>query len=166
MTDESGLAGFGALPEAAAIDALLGCCSAPEWARAVAAGRPYASDAELFAAADAALAALPESGIDQALAGHPRIGARAESAASAREQAGVAQADDGVRAALAEGNRAYEQKFGHIYLVCATGKSGAELLDILRDRLGNDPATERQVMRTELAKINRIRLARLLGGAA
>ncbi|MGW0245854.1 2-oxo-4-hydroxy-4-carboxy-5-ureidoimidazoline decarboxylase [Nocardia goodfellowii] len=166
MTDESGLAGLNALPGPAATRALLACCSSPEWARVLVAARPYASDAELFATADSALAALPESEIDQALAGHPRIGARPDSAASAREQAGVADAADTVRVALAEGNRAYEEKFGHIYLVCATGKSGPELLDILTARLGNDPATERQVMRTELAKINRIRLARLLGGNA
>ncbi|WP_194816202.1 2-oxo-4-hydroxy-4-carboxy-5-ureidoimidazoline decarboxylase [Nocardia sp. XZ_19_385] len=166
MADESGLAGLNALPEPAATQALLACCSAPEWARAIVAARPFGNEEELFAAADAALAELPESEIDQALAGHPRIGARPDSAASAREQAGVAGAADTVHMALAEGNRAYEEKFGHIYLVCATGKSGAELLDILTTRLGNDPATERQVMRTELAKINRIRLARLLGGAA
>ncbi|MEV6277514.1 2-oxo-4-hydroxy-4-carboxy-5-ureidoimidazoline decarboxylase [Nocardia sp. NPDC051832] len=166
MTDESGLAGLNALPEAAATQALLACCSAPEWARVIVAARPYGSAAELFATADAALAALPESEIDLALAGHPRIGAQPDTAASAREQAGVADAADTVRVALAEGNRAYEEKFGHIYLVCATGKSGAELLDLLTTRLGNDPATERQVMRTELVKINRIRLARLLGGAA
>ncbi|MEV0249281.1 2-oxo-4-hydroxy-4-carboxy-5-ureidoimidazoline decarboxylase [Nocardia sp. NPDC050712] len=166
MTDESGLAGLNARPGPAAEQALLACCSVPEWARAIVAGRPYANEDELFAAADAALAALPESELDRALDGHPRIGARTESAISAREQAGVADAGDGVRTALAEGNQAYEAKFGHIYLVCATGKSGAELLEILTTRLGNDPATERQVMRTELAKINRIRLARLLGGSA
>jgi 2-oxo-4-hydroxy-4-carboxy-5-ureidoimidazoline decarboxylase len=67
-----------------------------------------------------------------------------------------------VRSALGEGNRAYEAKFGHIYLVCAAGRSGEELLAILRARLDNDPATERQVMRTELMKINRLRLAGLV----
>jgi 2-oxo-4-hydroxy-4-carboxy-5-ureidoimidazoline decarboxylase len=71
-------------------------------------------------------------------------------------------AADQVLAALADGNRAYEQRFGHVYLVCADGRPAAELLDVLRARLANDPATERAVLRTELGKINRIRLTRLL----
>ena len=69
---------------------------------------------------------------------------------------------DDVRAALAEGNRAYEERFGHVYLVCATGRSGPELLAVLRSRLRNDPAYERTVVRDELGKINRLRLQRLL----
>lgn len=168
MTDDAvRLAGFHALPDTAAIRKLLACCASPEWARAIAAGRPYPNVAALYDTADAVLAALPESEIELALAGHPRIGDRPDTAASAREQAGVADAADAVRNALATGNRAYEQRFGHIYLVCATGKSGDELLELLNTRLHNEPDTERRVMRTELAKINRIRLGRLLesGGA-
>ncbi|WP_406233809.1 2-oxo-4-hydroxy-4-carboxy-5-ureidoimidazoline decarboxylase [Nocardia sp. NBC_01009] len=164
--DGEGLAPFNALPETDAVAALLDCCSAPGWARAVASGRPYATVEVLLETADTVLAELSESEIDRALDGHPRIGDRPDTAASAREQAAVATAADSIRAALAEGNRAYEQRFGHIYLVCATGKSGAELLELLHARLGNDPQTERRVMRTELAKINRIRLRRLLGAAA
>ncbi|UGT58100.1 2-oxo-4-hydroxy-4-carboxy-5-ureidoimidazoline decarboxylase [Nocardia asteroides] len=161
MTSEAtGLAGFNELPAEAAEAALLSCCSAPRWARAVAAARPYDSVDALLAAADAALAALDEAEIDEALAGHPRIGDRPTSAASAREQSGVSGA--AVFAALSEGNRAYEEKFGHLYLVCAAGRSGEELLAVLRARLDNDPTTERQVMRTELAKINRLRLTRLV----
>ncbi|MFC4126090.1 2-oxo-4-hydroxy-4-carboxy-5-ureidoimidazoline decarboxylase [Nocardia rhizosphaerae] len=161
MTSEGvGLADFHELSESDAEAALLTCCSAPRWARQVAAGRPYPSVDALLAAADAALTELTESEIDEALAGHPRIGDRPTSAASAREQSGVS--GDTVLAALAEGNRAYEAKFGHLYLVCAAGRSGAELLAVLRARLDNDPTTERQVMRTELAKINRLRLTRLV----
>ncbi|WP_446225385.1 2-oxo-4-hydroxy-4-carboxy-5-ureidoimidazoline decarboxylase [Nocardia sp. IBHARD005] len=161
MTSEGlSLAGFNDVAEATAEETLLACCSAPRWARAIAAARPYATTDALLAAADAALTALDDDEIDEALADHPRIGDRPTSAASAREQSGVAGAD--VRAALAEGNRAYEAKFGHIYLVCAAGRSGEELLAVLRARLDNDSATERQVMRTELAKINRLRLAGLV----
>ncbi|MFC9663170.1 2-oxo-4-hydroxy-4-carboxy-5-ureidoimidazoline decarboxylase [Nocardia sp. NPDC127606] len=161
MTSEGlSLAGFNDLPAAMAEQALLGCCSAPRWARAIAGARPYATTESLLAAADAAAAALDDADIDEALAGHPRIGDRPTSAASAREQSGVA--GDEVRAALAEGNRAYEAKFGHIYLVCAAGRGGEELLAVLRARLDNDPSTERQVMRAELAKINRLRLAGLV----
>lgn len=67
---------------------------------------------------------------------------------------------------LAEGNHAYEERFGHVYLVCATGLSAEEMLARLRGRLGNDEETERDVVRAELAKITRLRLTKLLGGAA
>lgn len=72
-------------------------------------------------------------------------------------------AGEDVLAVLAEANRTYEKQFGHVYLVCATGRSAPELLAILEERLGNDPETERRVLRVELAKINRIRLNRMLG---
>ncbi|MEU4318675.1 2-oxo-4-hydroxy-4-carboxy-5-ureidoimidazoline decarboxylase [Nocardia fluminea] len=161
MTSEGlSLAGFNDLPAKTAEEALLACCSAPRWARAIVAARPYPTTEALLAAADAESAALDDAEIDEALAGHPRIGDRPTSAASAREQSGVTGED--VRSALAEGNRAYEAKFGHIYLVCAAGRGGEELLAILRARLDNDPATERQVMRTELAKINRLRVTKLV----
>lgn len=139
---------------------LLRCCGAAGWARAVAGGRPYSSVDDLLRAADAALDDLTDSDLDAALAGHPRIGERSADEASRREQAGV---DASSRAALHEANREYEDRFGHIYLVCATGRSGEELLAILRRRLGNDPATERLVVREELRKINRLRLAALVG---
>lgn len=164
MTDQRpGLAAFDALSDDAAYEAVLGCCSSPGFARSLVEGRPYPSVEALLDAADATLERLPESELELALAGHPRIGERPRSAASAREQAGVAGAADAVRAALAEGNRAYEERFGHIYLVCASGKSAEELLALLTARLRNDPETERRVVRTELAKISRIRLRALLG---
>lgn len=163
MADQGpGLAGFDAMSDDAAHQALLACCSSPGLARSLVVGRPYPSVEALLDAADAAVARLPESEIDLALAGHFRIGERPRSADSAREQAGVAAAADEVREALAEGNRTYEERFGHIYLVCATGKSAEEVLALLTARLRNDPETERRVVRTELAKINRIRLRGLL----
>ncbi|WP_278261627.1 2-oxo-4-hydroxy-4-carboxy-5-ureidoimidazoline decarboxylase [Nocardia sp. AG03] len=155
-----GLAGFNDLSAAAAERALLACCAAPTWARVLSETRPYPTVAALLATADAALAGLDEAAVDAALAAHPRIGDRTDSPASAREQAGV---EDELRTALAAGNSAYEAKFGHRYLVCAAGRTGTELLAILTARLDNDPTTERQVMRTELAKINRLRLARWVG---
>jgi 2-oxo-4-hydroxy-4-carboxy-5-ureidoimidazoline decarboxylase len=165
QSDQLGLATFNALPDDHAEALLLGCCSSRPWVRAVMAGRPYASADEVYATADAALAELTEADFDEALAGHPRIGQQhgaGHSGSSAREQAGMATAGDAVRAAMVEANREYEARFGHVYLVCATGRTGEELLDILRDRLGNDPVTERRVAREELGKINRIRLERLL----
>jgi 2-oxo-4-hydroxy-4-carboxy-5-ureidoimidazoline decarboxylase len=134
-------------------------CAVPRWAREVAASRPHPDMASLQAMAEVA---LTDADLDEAMAGHPRIGDRAAGGASRREQSGVAGADPGVLAALADGNRAYEERFGHVYLVCATGRTAQELLDVLRARLGNDPATERAVALAELAAINRLRIARLV----
>ncbi|MEN0140320.1 MAG: 2-oxo-4-hydroxy-4-carboxy-5-ureidoimidazoline decarboxylase [Rhodococcus sp. (in: high G+C Gram-positive bacteria)] len=163
MTEPPGLIAFNALSDARAVDLLVQCCASTVWAQQVAAGRPFPSADALHTAADTALADLTESEIDAALAGHPRIGDRADNPSSAREQSAVASADDDVRARLRSGNEEYEQKFGHVYLVCASGRSAQELLDVLHARLGNDAATERTILRTELAAINRLRLERLLG---
>jgi 2-oxo-4-hydroxy-4-carboxy-5-ureidoimidazoline decarboxylase len=157
---------FNQLPEEAARQALDGCCSSRRWIDAVAAGRPYPDLATVLAASDAAVGALREADLREAMAGHPRIGERREPAGwSGQEQAGVSGADDDLRRALADGNAAYEQRFGHIYLACATGRDGAELLAFLRSRLSNDRETEWGVVASELAKINQIRLRKLLDGA-
>jgi 2-oxo-4-hydroxy-4-carboxy-5-ureidoimidazoline decarboxylase len=144
---------------------LRACCAPAAWARRLAAGRPYESAADLFAAADEALAAMTENELDEAMAGHPRIGDRptgSHAADSAREQSAALSAQPDVLAALAEGNQRYEERFGHVYLVCADGRSGEELLAVLRQRLRNDPGTERAQARAELGKINKIRLGRLI----
>lgn len=160
--DAIGVDAFNRLPPPAAARLLMACCASPGWVRALEQGRPYPDRAALLAAADTALAGLGEAEIDAALAGHPRIGERVTAGASAREQAGVRGAE--IRARLAEANRVYEERFGHVYLVCAAGRGGEELLAVLRERLGNDPETERQVMRGELGQINRLRLiARVTG---
>ncbi|MCX2711100.1 2-oxo-4-hydroxy-4-carboxy-5-ureidoimidazoline decarboxylase [Mycolicibacterium sp. J2] len=161
-----GLAGFNALTDRQRMHALFEVCSSPIWARRVLAGAPFPDTQALLDRADRVLAELPDTEIDAALDGHPRIGGKVDNAASAREQAGMASADDEVKVALAEGNRAYEDKFGYVYLVCASGRQAQELLDILTERLDNDPDTERRVMRSELAKINRLRLERLLSDPA
>ena len=161
MAAPTGLDALNATTDAEAAGALAAVCASQAWADAVAAQRPYRRPSDLYAVADAALAALAEADVDEALAGHPRIGERSASAASQREQAGVG---DDVRVALADANVEYEARFGHVYLVCASGRSGTDLLELLRERLGNDPATERRVLRGELAAINRIRLRRLVEG--
>ena len=120
-----------------------------------------------IAAAGAALAALPWPEIALALDAHPRIGARPsgqrpDAAWSRLEQAGVDHDDDATLAALAEANRAYEERFGRVLLIFATGKSGDEMLTAARGRLGNDEATERRVIRDELGKIVALRVQRLL----
>lgn len=152
---------------------LVSCCAAGSWVARVLAGRPYGDEAELYAVSDAATGALDDAGLGEALAGHPRIGDRAPTHASdvsaaragawsRQEQAGVASAEADVLTALAAANAAYERRFGYVYLVCASGRGAAELLDVCRSRLDNDPVTERAVVLSELAKINRLRLERLL----
>jgi 2-oxo-4-hydroxy-4-carboxy-5-ureidoimidazoline decarboxylase len=165
--EQISLAALNALPAGDAESLLRTCCASARWARQVTAGRPYRSAAELLAAAGDALAALDEPDLDEAVAGHPRIGERAagsHSAASGREQAGVLAGGTGVLSELAEGNRRYEERFGHVYIVCADGRSGEELLNLLTQRLQNDPDTEREQVRTELGKINGLRLGRLVAG--
>jgi 2-oxo-4-hydroxy-4-carboxy-5-ureidoimidazoline decarboxylase len=144
------------------LDQLLEVCASPLWGQRVLAGGPFHDIDALLDHADRVLTELPDTEIDAALEGHPRIGGRVDNATSAREQAGMADADDDLRAELVAKNRMYEEKFGYVYLVCASGRSAEELLAILTDRLGNDTETERRVMRTELMKINRLRLHRLL----
>ncbi|QJY48165.1 2-oxo-4-hydroxy-4-carboxy-5-ureidoimidazoline decarboxylase [Pseudonocardia broussonetiae] len=142
---------------------LLALCAAPRWAREVAAGRPYGT---LDALLDAADRALTDADLDAAMAGHPRIGDRTAGGRSRREQGAVTAAGTDVLDALAAGNRAYEERFGHVYLVCATGRSAEDLLATLHARLRHDPATERAVALAELAAINRIRLRQLLSEEA
>jgi 2-oxo-4-hydroxy-4-carboxy-5-ureidoimidazoline decarboxylase len=157
-----GLKAFNAASPRQQMHLLFEVCSSTIWSRRVLADAPFRDVDALLDRADRILAELPDAEIDAALDGHPRIGARADNPSSAREQAQVAQADGAVKAELAARNREYEERFGYVYLVCASGRSADELLAILNDRLGNDPATERRVMRSELAKINRLRLQRLL----
>jgi len=154
----------------AAQQALLDCCSAPRWAEQMAAARPYASAQDAIRQSGAIVAALTVTDLSEALAGHPRIGERPDTRDSStqaagwsrREQSGV-DADDGeTKRALAQGNLEYEQRFGHIYLVCASGRTGKELLNVLRGRLQNKPDDEWQVVRSELQKITALRLQRLL----
>jgi 2-oxo-4-hydroxy-4-carboxy-5-ureidoimidazoline decarboxylase len=151
------------LPADPVRQALGRCCSAGRWIDAVAAARPYDSLESLLAQSDAAVAALSECDLEEALEGHPRIGERRTAGWSAQEQAGVAAADAELSQALADGNAAYEERFGHIYLVCATGRTGTALLALLRERLGNEADEEWRVVAAELAKINRIRLQKLVG---
>ena len=155
-----GLDDLNALPAQDFEDLLLRCCAAPGWARRVTAGRPYASVARLLAAADAAWAARGPGDLDAAMAGHPRIGERRLSGWSAREQSGVGT-DAATVTALADGNAAYEQRFGHVFLTCATGRGPAEILAELNRRMSHDPDTEREVAAAEIGKINALRLRKL-----
>ncbi|MBO0817207.1 MAG: 2-oxo-4-hydroxy-4-carboxy-5-ureidoimidazoline decarboxylase [Actinobacteria bacterium] len=156
----AGVSDLNALPPGDFEELLLRCCAAPGWARQVTEGRPYESVAGLIAAADAAWAARDPGDLDAAMAGHPRIGERRLSGWSAGEQAGVGE-DAAALAALADANAAYEQRFGHVFLICATGRGPAEILAELNRRMSHDPATEREVAAAEIGKINALRLRKL-----
>ncbi|SEE26877.1 2-oxo-4-hydroxy-4-carboxy-5-ureidoimidazoline decarboxylase [Streptomyces sp. Ag109_O5-10] len=158
-----GLARFNELEEHAALAALHEACASAAWGRHLLAARPYATPESLYAASDAAMAELGEADLAEAMAGHPPIGRpRPGDPTSAREQSGMAGAADGLRAEMLELNLAYQERFGHVFLICATGRTGEEMRDAVRERIGNPPEREREIVRTELGKINRIRLARLV----
>jgi 2-oxo-4-hydroxy-4-carboxy-5-ureidoimidazoline decarboxylase len=153
------LASFNAAATEDAVAAMMSCCSSRRFAATMTAGRPYPSLAAAEDAVTAAFGSLNWSDVLEAIARHPRIGDRA-SGQSAAEQSGVT---DSSRTALADGNRDYEERFGHVFLICATGLSGEEMLAALRERLGNDPLTERKVAMTELRKITVLRVRKALG---
>jgi 2-oxo-4-hydroxy-4-carboxy-5-ureidoimidazoline decarboxylase len=162
-----------ALPPADARAALARCCGAARWVDAMLARRPFASTPALYAEADATWAALGREDFLEAFAHHPRIGARADDAAAAdpraaaalawsgQEQARVSDADAETRRALGAANEEYLRRFGYIFIVCATGKSAAEMLALLRARLANDPTRELAIAAGEQARITRLRLEKL-----
>jgi 2-oxo-4-hydroxy-4-carboxy-5-ureidoimidazoline decarboxylase len=157
---------FNSAPAAELTPALLACCDVPGWAAAVEDGRPYADvDALLTVAAEAARRLTPAD-VDRALQAHPRIGEQprrdgAEAGWSRAEQSGVDR-DAATQQALAEGNRAYEQRFGRVFLICATGLAADDVLGALHARLRHDPPTEDGVVAEELRKIALLRLRRVV----
>jgi 2-oxo-4-hydroxy-4-carboxy-5-ureidoimidazoline decarboxylase len=158
---------FNAEPAERAAEALRACNAAPRFVAEVLAGRPYPDADALVAAAERIARALPWDEVATALAAHPRIGDRvegssAEARASRREQGSMRAAGDDVRAALLEGNRAYEERFGHVFLIRAAGRSPEEMLAELRRRLANDPAAERAEVTEQLAQITGLRVKGLV----
>ncbi len=159
------VAAFDALPRDAATELLRPACASTAWQQAVVAGRPYATAQAFVACSDGVIGALGWSDVEEALAAHPRIGDRAagedrEASWSRQEQAGAAGSPADIADALHAGNVEYERRFGHVFLICATGRTAEQILAALTERLGNDVATEQQVVRRELAAIVRLRLAR------
>ncbi len=139
-------------------------CASPRWAALVAEGAPYPDLASLMAAADRVWRKLSREDWLAAFAAHPRIGETGGGAWSQREQAGLSRAAPAVLTALADGNRAYQARFGHVYLVCATGRSADDMLADLERRMANDPGTELQIAVEEQRKITRLRLAKWVAG--
>jgi OHCU decarboxylase len=168
------LARWNHLPIEEAMQAILPCCGSRSWAQGMAMRRPLADEAALLAAADETWRDLTPADWMEAFRGHPRIGesrptlpekqsAPTQSVEwSAREQHGVANADADAKIALADGNRQYERRFGHTFIVCATGKSAPEILEILWRRLTNDSDTELHEAAEQQRQITKIRLRKWL----
>jgi len=148
----------------------LPCCGSQAWATALAASRPIPDKDTLIETSNRIWLALPEEEWRQAFDSHPRIGqthaqthATAESLRwSAQEQRAALSEDEAAKLALEEANRRYEQKFGRIFIVCATGKTRAEILTVLESRMKNDPATELREAAEQQRQITQLRLHRWL----
>ena len=158
---------FNSQPPDRVVEALRACNAAPRFAAEVAAGRPYRDVGTLVAHAEEVARALPWDEVALALAAHPRIGDRVEGSsseaeASRREQSSMSSAGEDTRTALLEGNRAYEERFDHVFLIRASGRSPEEMLAELRRRLGNDEETERGETTEQLAQITALRVRGLV----
>jgi 2-oxo-4-hydroxy-4-carboxy-5-ureidoimidazoline decarboxylase len=159
-----------AASEADARAMLTRCCGAARWVEGMLARRPFGSREALLRAADEAWASASRDDVLEALTHHPRIGANMDELRkkfastatwSAGEQAGAAAASEETLVALRDGNVRYEARFGHIFVVCATGKTAAEMLALLEARMPNDAETEIRVAQGEQGKITKIRLEKL-----
>lgn len=158
------------MSHADAVDVFMQCCASRRWAEGMAAERPYNEANVLYATADRLWRDLGPHAWHQAFDGHPRIGERKSAADasetaqqwSANEQATAAQADPNERAELAALQRQYEARFGHIFLICATGRTSAKILEALKSRLSNDADTELAIAAREQGMITRLRLEKLL----
>ena len=158
------------LSDARAQELLRACCGASAWVSAMLARRPFRTREALLESGDQVWSQLAPPDWLEAFAHHPRLGERQAAAAvapvarawSAAEQAGTAAATAGMSAALAAANRAYEARFGFIFIVCATGMSASEMLAALEQRLTNDPEAERRIAAEEQRKITRRRLEKLV----
>ncbi|QDU90743.1 Uric acid degradation bifunctional protein PucL [Pirellulimonas nuda] len=160
--------------EADAADGLLAaCCGACAWRRAMAAARPFADLGDFHRKAEGCFDSLVRDDWLEAFAHHPKIGDlqsmrmkyAGNSAWSRGEQAGVDAATDAVLLELSEANAAYERRFGHIFIVCASGKSAAEMLRLLRERIDNPPDVELAIAAGEQRKITHLRIDKLECGS-
>lgn len=161
------LEAFNTADREAAIDSLRSCADITRWCHEIADGRPYGSVDEIVAAVMSAAAPFTPEEVEQALAHHPRIGERAggdgaSATMSRREQGGVDPADASLANALDEGNRAYERRFGRVFLIRAAGRSGREILDALTERLGHTAVEEDRIVERQLREIAALRLKGLI----
>jgi OHCU decarboxylase len=150
------------LPDIRAEAELLRCCASHRWAHLMAAERPFSNLAVMRVVAQRLWWSLAAADWLEAFAAHPRIGERATSAWSAQEQARATETGDAAHARLIAGNRAYEQRFGYTFIVCATDKSADEIVTTLEERLHHEPADELQIAADEQRKITELRLNKLI----
>src|SRR5687767_5840416 len=164
------LAWLNALPPEEAAKELLKCCGSARWAQTMSQRRPFESVEDLARAASEVWWSLRHDDWLEAFRSHPKIGekkaagevARQSQQWSGQEQSGVNEAQQHTIDTLAQLNREYEQKFGFIFIVCATGKSADEMLDNLRERIANDIDAELRIAAAEQAKITELRLKKLV----
>ena len=143
--------------------ALRRCCASADWTRQMMGARPFSGWEDLMEKADRIWWSLDAASWREAFAAHPRIGERRpEEAWASEEQSGVVASSSTVTTALFEANRVYEKRFGHIYIVCASGRSGEEMLALAEERLKNAPADELRIGAEEQRKITRLRLLKLV----
>jgi OHCU decarboxylase len=150
------------------------CCGSKRWAQAMATARPFESEQQIFDEADALFGLLSDDDWLEAFRAHPKIGEKKAAAAqsetakkwSSQEQSRTESAAAETKQALSEGNREYEERFGFIFIVCATGQSAEEMLTLLEQRMANDPPAELRVAAEEQRKITHLRLQKLLESLA
>ncbi|MEY2229876.1 MULTISPECIES: 2-oxo-4-hydroxy-4-carboxy-5-ureidoimidazoline decarboxylase [Streptomyces] len=158
-----GLTRFNTLDDSAATAELHEVCASSAWGSKMLAQRPFTTAESLFAANEAAMAELTAEDLGEAMGGHAPIGRpKPGDPTSAREQRGMAGASEELKNELLELNLAYQDKFGHVFLICATGATGEFMRDAVKVRIDNSPEREREIARGELVKINKIRLTRLV----
>jgi OHCU decarboxylase len=170
MHDLASLNSLNSLPVAEAETELLQCCGSTRWARQMAETRPFTSLDSLFASANDIWWSLDRNDWLEAFRSHPKIGEKKAAEPvltqahqwSGQEQSGVAAASEETVDSLATLNRAYEEKFGFIFIICATGKTSGEMLSALRERLDHDAADELPIAAGEQSKITVLRLKKLL----
>jgi OHCU decarboxylase len=158
----NGIERLNGLDQEACDAALRRCCGSGAWVRVMRASRPFSDRGALVRTADEVWLSLGRSDWLEAFAAHPRIGERHATGWSADEQAGTRDAAAATLERLAEAQREYEQRFGHLFIVCATGRRANEMLAIVESRLGNAPDAEMQIAVEEQRKIMRLRLDKLL----
>jgi OHCU decarboxylase len=169
VSTAGGLARLNALPREQAVAELMQCCGAHLWAEAMASARPFPNRGILLQTADALWHALTPEDWLEAFEAHPRIGERAAAHAPAQhaqwsteEQSGTREASNATMDEIATLNREYEERFGHVFLICATGRSADEMLAALRQRIHHSPAEELRTAAEEQRRIMRIRLEKML----
>lgn len=171
MTMNSTLEDWNRLEPQVAVAAVLPCNGSLEWAVQLARLRPIATEEVLFAASDKVWLALDQNDWQEAFDSHPRIGGHKAKAATAQSltwsagEQSTAQLDEDTQTALAAANRVYEEAFGRIFIVCASGKSAAEMLTILRKRLANDAETELREAVEQQRQITQLRLRKWLAAS-